>query len=197
MILPHPDYLIVTTAFSLASRTWLLLLRASYSILLPSSQSRPPSVVCFCLLISCHCRLVLQLLPYLPPGSGHDSSRRFHLFQPATLERLLSTFSAFQHIFYATIRMISLKLTSINFFVSFKPTAFSYAYTIKTMVRSIPQNDHSLSLHSIWAHTSFCSIILMLPTHQIMCTTIWTGLSSERSPGSFMWLGNVSCPFLC
>lgn len=29
-----------------------------------------------------------------------------------------------------------------------------------------------------------------------MCTPIWTGLNSERSPGSFMWLGNVSCPFL-
>lgn len=93
--------------------------------------------------------------------------------------------------------MISLKLTSINFFVSFKPTAFSYAYTIKTTVRSISQNNHSLSLHSIWVRTSFYSIILMLPTHQIMCTTIWTGLSSERSPGSFMWLGNISCPFLC
>lgn len=65
------------------------------------------------------------------------------------------------------------------------------------MVRSIPQSDHSLSLHSIWAHTSFYSIILMLPIHQVMCTTIWTGLSSERSPGSFMWLGNVSCPFIC
>lgn len=37
----------------------------------------------------------------------------------------------------------------------------------------------------------------MLSIHRVMCTTIWTGPSSERSPGSFMWLGNVSCPFLC
>lgn len=37
----------------------------------------------------------------------------------------------------------------------------------------------------------------MLSSYQVMYAVIWTNLSSELDPVSFLWLGNAFHPFLC
>lgn len=58
------------------------------------------------------------------------------------------------------------------------------------------EESSKLSLCSSWDFAFFCSSILMLSSHQVIYTIIWTNLSSELGPGSFPWLGNTSQPFL-
>lgn len=60
------------------------------------------------------------------------------------------------------------------------------------MIRNIPQKNHS----NCFFYLRFYVLLLHHP-HAIQSTIIWTRLSSETGPGSFLWLQNVSHLFLC